>query len=111
MKERIDRSVATWKSRPAGTVRRSLRSFPQKHRSKRRACWIRIFPPDQVISIPRKSREAPEGLSRDPVQSANVLRNVTSSPSVPFPSWRPSRTLNTEQHLGEGCSGERPTTL
>jgi hypothetical protein len=22
-----------------------------------------------------------------------------------------SRSLNTEQHLGEGCSGERPTTL
>jgi hypothetical protein len=32
-------------------------------------------------------------------------------PSVPFPARKLKSKFAIEQHLGEGCSGERPKTL
>ena len=71
---------------------------------------------DKANSKKRKKDESRELHSMPPpvteIRVAPVIPAANmSSPSVLFTSSRPESRLALEQHLGEGCSGERPTTL
>jgi hypothetical protein len=52
--------------------------------------------------------EVTEAHGRMPNEGLEIHRH---GPSVPFPARKLKSKFAIEQHLGEGCSGERPKTL